>query len=110
MADYAGGVMRVLLVDDGGVTMAVNHAAEELLDIPAEKLVDRPIARYVRDEEGFGTSWTGIAVDDSRGGTVTFAPPAQPPRTVTFEVAATFPGRFLVVLDPASGEAELADE
>jgi PAS domain S-box-containing protein len=111
----------MLFVDDGGVTVEVNPAVEELLALPAEKLLEQPIARYVRDEEGFGISWTGIAVDDERAGTVTFAPPDEDPRTVRFEVAATFPGRFLVVLESvaeetteaageAHGEAELADE
>jgi PAS domain S-box-containing protein len=111
----------MLFVDDGGVTVEVNPATEELLALPAEKLLEEPIARYVRDEEGFGISWTGIAVDDERAGTVTFAPPDEDLRTVRFEVAATFPGRFLVVLEPvadetagaadgATEEAELADE
>jgi PAS domain S-box-containing protein len=111
----------MLFVDDGGVTVEVNPATEELLALPAEKLLEEPIARYVRDEEGFGISWTGIAVDDERAGTVTFAPPDEDLRTVRFEVAATFPGRFLVVLEPvadetagaadaAAEEAELADE
>lgn len=109
----------MLFVDDGGVTVAANPASEDLLDVPVEDLLDEPIARYVRDEEGFGLTWTGIAVDDTREGTVTFAPPEEPPRTVRFEVAATFPARFLVALEPLEGqaeagapdeEAELADE
>jgi PAS domain-containing protein len=98
----------MLFVDDGGVTVEVNPATEELLALPAEKLLEEPIARYVRDEEGFGISWTGIAVDAERAGRVTFAPPDEDPRTVQFEVAATFPGRFLVVLeavDDASAES-----
>jgi PAS domain S-box-containing protein len=96
----------MLFVDDGGVTVEVNPATEELLGLPEGKLLEEPIARYVRDEDGFGISWTGIAVDDERAGTVTFAPPDEDARTVRFEVAATFPGRFLVVLQPVADEAQ----
>lgn len=95
----------MLFVDDGGITVNANSAAEDLLGVPVEELLEEPIANYVRDEEGFGLSWTGIAVDDEREGSVTIAPPDDDPRTVAFEVAATFPGRFLVVLEPQSGDA-----
>jgi len=99
----------MLFVDDGGICVDANPAAEALLDVPVEDLTEEPMARYVRDEEGFGLSWTGIAVDDERSGSVTFAPPEEPPRTVRFEVAASFPGRFLVVLEPLSDDATAAE-
>lgn len=98
----------MLFVDDNGVTVETNPAAEELLGIDAESLQDEPIARFVRDDEGFGLTWTGIAVDDSREGTVTFAPPDGDHRAVAFEVAATFPGRFLVTLHPEGGAERAA--
>jgi PAS domain S-box-containing protein len=96
----------MLFVDDNGVTVETNPAAEDLLGIDGEAMQGEPIARFVRDDEGFGLSWTGIAVDDSREGTVTFAPPDGEQRSVRFEVAATFPGRFLVTLAPEREEGE----
>jgi len=90
----------MLFVDDAGVATEANEAAADLVGVPVEDLVDTPIGEYVRDDEGFGVAWTGIAADDRREGTVTLAPPDGDSRTVEFEVVASVPGRFLVVLRP----------
>lgn len=103
-AVFEGSSDAMLFVDDNGVCVDANPAAAELLSIPAEELVDDPLARYVRNEEGLGVSWTGIAVDDQREGTATFVPPDESSRTLSFEVTATFPGRFLLTLEPAADE------
>ena len=109
-AVFEGTSDPMLFVDDNGVCVDANPAAAELLSIPAEELVDDPLARYTRDEEGLGVSWTGIAVDDEREGTATFAPPDESPHTLAFEVTATFPGRFLLTLEPTEDDAESADD
>ncbi|PSP78097.1 hypothetical protein BRC81_08595 [Halobacteriales archaeon QS_1_68_20] len=90
----------MLFVNDSGICIEANDAAAELLGTATTDLSGTPVGEYVRDEEGLGVAWTGIAADDRREGSVMLDPVDGDTREVDFEVAATFPGRFLVVLDP----------
>lgn len=89
----------MLFVDDEGICVDANEAATALFDVEQSAIVDSPIGEFVCDDAGFGVAWTGIAADDQREGSVTFATGGEA-IPVDFEIAATFPGRFLVVLEP----------